>query len=64
MPKLRSKGTIKKRFKITGGGRVKRFKAFHSHKLSKKTSKRKRNLRKSGILSKADEKRVKKLIRE
>ena len=63
MPKLKSKGTIKKRFKRTGSGKVKRFKAFHSHKLTKKTSKRKRNLRKSGILSKPDERRVKKLMR-
>uniref|UniRef100_A0A7C4U7Z9 Large ribosomal subunit protein bL35 n=1 Tax=candidate division WOR-3 bacterium TaxID=2052148 RepID=A0A7C4U7Z9_UNCW3 len=62
MPKLRSKGSVKKRFKITGGGKIKRFKAFHRHKLSNKSSKRKRNLVKSDIVSKADKKRIKRLI--
>ncbi|MCD6399288.1 50S ribosomal protein L35 [candidate division WOR-3 bacterium] len=57
--KLHSKGTIKKRFKKTGSGKVKRFRAYHRHKLFAKSSKRKRVLKKSTVLDKADEKRVK-----
>jgi len=47
MPKMKSHRGAKKRFSVTGTGKVKRNKAFKSHILTKKTSKRKRNLRRS-----------------
>ncbi|HRU46904.1 MAG TPA: 50S ribosomal protein L35 [Candidatus Marinimicrobia bacterium] len=47
---------------MTGSGKVKRNKAYHSHILTKKSSKRKRNLRQSEILKSADVKRVKKML--
>ncbi|HEX9974638.1 MAG TPA: 50S ribosomal protein L35 [bacterium] len=62
MPKMKSKSGAKKRFKLTGSGKVKRNHAYTSHILTKKTPKRKRNLRKSGIVSDADQKTIKKLI--
>jgi large subunit ribosomal protein L35 len=62
MPKMKSKRGAAKRYKTTGSGKVKRFHAFTSHILTSKTRKRKRNLRKATLVSKADEKRVKKLI--
>lgn len=62
MPKLRSKGSVKKRFKVTGGGKIKRATAFHRHNLAKKNSKRKRNLSKCTLVSKHDEKKLKKII--
>ena len=45
MPKMKSHRGATKRFKVTGNGKVKRMKAFKSHILTKKTSKRKRRLR-------------------
>ncbi len=62
MPKMKSKRGASKRYKTTGSGKVKRFHAFTSHILTSKTRKRKRNLRKSTLVSKADERRVKDLI--
>jgi large subunit ribosomal protein L35 len=62
MPKMKSKRGAAKRYKLTGSGKVKRHQAFASHILTSKTRKRKRNLRKSSLVSKADEKRVKELI--
>lgn len=62
MPKMKSNSGAKKRFKVTAKGRVKRQKAFASHILTKKSPKRKRNLRQSTLVDKADEKRIKKLI--
>ncbi len=53
----------KKRFKVTGSGKVRRFKAFKSHILTKKTSKRKRRLRQSGLVATNGEvKHVKRLL--
>ncbi len=54
MPKMKSKSATKKRFKRTGGGGFKRKQAFMSHILTKKSQKRKRNLRKSSMVDKAD----------
>lgn len=51
-----------KRFKRTGSGKVKRFKAYKSHILTKKNRKRKRDLRTATLVAKADEKRVKKML--
>ncbi|MEM0962841.1 MAG: 50S ribosomal protein L35 [Bacteroidota bacterium] len=62
MPKMKSNSGAKKRFALTGTGRVKRRKAFSSHILTKKSPKRKRNLRETTLVHPADEKRIKKLI--
>ncbi len=50
MPKIKSNRGAAKRFKATGSGKVVRNKAFANHILTKKTRKRKRNLRKSGLV--------------
>ena len=62
MPKLKTFRGVKKRFKLTAKGKIRRRKAYASHIMTKKTTKRKRNLRRSALLSKADEKRIKRLI--
>ena len=62
MPKIKTHSSSKKRFKLTGTGKVKRNKAYKSHILTKKTSKRKRNLRKSAVASDADAAVIKRLI--
>jgi large subunit ribosomal protein L35 len=62
MPKMKSNKSAVKRFKLTANGRVKRGKAFASHLLKQKSTKRKRNYRKPGFLTPADEKRVKDMI--
>ncbi len=51
MPKMKTHKGAKKRFKVTGTGKVRRYKAFKSHILTKKTSKRKRRLRQAGLVS-------------
>ncbi len=62
MPKQKTNRSAAKRFKKTGTGRYKRNKAFRSHILTKKSAKRKRQLRKPTLVAKADEKRVKRLL--
>lgn len=62
MPKMKSHSGAKKRFKKTGNGKVKRRKAGKSHILTKKTTKKKRHLRKETTVDKADEKRVKRML--
>jgi len=62
MPKMKSNSGAKKRFTVTSSGRLKRKKAFASHILTKKSPKRKRNLRKATLVDKADEPRMRKLI--
>ena len=62
MPKMKSNSGAKKRFQLTGSGKVKRKHAFKSHILTKKTTKQKRNLTYSAVVASADEKRVKELI--
>jgi large subunit ribosomal protein L35 len=62
MPKIKTKKGALKRFKRTGGGKLLRSKAFASHILTKKSSKRKRNLRKSTLLDKTDIKKVARLL--
>ena len=52
----------KKRFSLTGSGKIKRKHAFKSHILTKKSTKRKRNLTYDGLVAKADEKNVKLLL--
>ena len=62
MPKMKTNRSAAKRFKKTGGGKYKRRKAYHSHILTKKRTKRKRSLRKPALVSGADKKRVKRLL--
>lgn len=62
MPKMKTHKGAKKRTSITGTGRIKRSKAFKKHILTKKTTKRKRDLRHAGYVSSADEKRVRLLL--
>jgi large subunit ribosomal protein L35 len=62
MPKIKSHRGAAKRFTTTGSGRIKRTKAYASHILTKKNSKRKRNLRKSALVDQTDSKSVRKLI--
>lgn len=62
MPKIKTHSSSKKRFKLTSTGKVKRAKAYKGHILTKKSAKRKRNLRKSAIASDADSAVIKKMI--
>jgi large subunit ribosomal protein L35 len=62
MPKVKSNSGAKKRFKVTGTGKIKRKKAYHSHILTKKSQKRKRNLRKATLVDKSEVKNIKVLI--
>ena len=62
MPKIRISRSASKRFRKTGSGKFKRSKAFKGHLLTGKSSKRKRRLRKAGLVDKADQKRVKRLL--
>ena len=59
MPKMKTKGSAKKRFKLTGTGKIKRKHAFKSHILTKKTKKQKLALTHSTLVHKADEPNVK-----
>jgi large subunit ribosomal protein L35 len=59
MPKMKTKSSAKKRFTITGSGKIKRKHAFKSHILTKKSKKRKRNLTQAGLVNKADLSNVK-----
>ncbi|MEE4178449.1 MAG: 50S ribosomal protein L35 [Bacteroides sp.] len=62
MPKMKTKSGAKKRFTLTATGRVKRKHAYKSHILTKKTTKQKRNLTQTGLVSKADEKNIKAML--
>ena len=62
MPKMKSHSGTKKRFRKTGTGKLMRAKAFKSHILSKKSTKRKRNLRKTDYVAATEAKTMKKLI--
>ena len=62
MPKMKSVKSATKRFKRTATGKLKRYNAFASHILAKKSTKRKRNYRHATMLSKADQNRISKLI--
>ena len=62
MPKMKSISGAKKRFTLTGTGKVKRKHAYHSHILTKKTKKQKRNLDHFTTVARVDEKRVKALL--
>ncbi len=62
MPKQKTNSSAKKRFKITGTGKIKRKHAFKSHILTKKSTKRKRNLTHAGLVTDSDSNRVKKML--
>ncbi|KOY87708.1 50S ribosomal protein L35 [bacterium 336/3] len=62
MPKVKTNSGAKKRFRLTGTGKVKRKHAFKNHILTKKTTKQKRNLSNFAIVSDADMPRVKALL--
>ena len=63
MPKMKSHRGARKRFSVTASGKVKRAKAYKSHILTKKTSKRKRRLRQAGLIATNGEvKRMKRLL--
>ena len=62
MPKMKSNRGAAKRFRVTASGKVKKHSAHHSHILTKKSAKRKRNLRKESLVADADMDRVKKMI--
>ena len=62
MPKIKTNSGAKKRFALTGTGKIKRRHAFHSHILTKKTKKQKRNLVHTGIVAKENSKQVRELL--
>ncbi len=62
MPKMKTNAGAKKRFKLTGSGKIKRKHAFMSHILTKKSTKRKRNLSYFTTVNKTDEKNIKLLL--
>ncbi len=62
MPKIKTNRGAAKRFRKTGTGKIRRNKAFTSHILTKKTTKRKRDLRQGAIVAKVDERNISQLI--
>ena len=62
MPKMKTNRAAAKRLKRTSKGKLKRFRANHSHILTKKSKKRKRRLRSSTLVSKSDKKRMDRLM--
>lgn len=62
MPKMKTNAASKKRFDFTGTGKIKRRHAYHSHILTKKSTKQKRNLTYSGLVSSADAAKIKSLL--
>ncbi len=62
MPKLKTRKSAAKRFKVTGTGKIKRRSNFARHILTKKSAKRKRHLASAKLVSKADEKRFREML--
>lgn len=62
MPKVKTNAAAKKRFALTGTGKIKRKHAFHSHILTKKSKKRKRNLDHAALVQDANLKQVRELL--
>ena len=62
MPKIKTNRGAAKRFRKTGTGKIRRNKAFTSHILTKKTTKRKRDLRQASVVNKSDERNISRLI--
>ena len=59
MPKLKTKKGVKSRFKITGSGKIMAYGAGKSHKLTVKSSKRRRKLRHAGVIARCEERKIK-----
>ena len=62
MPKVKTKRGAAKRFTVTKTGKIKRAKAYKSHILTSKCTKRKRNLRKGSLVSAAEKKNIRRLL--
>lgn len=62
MPKIKTNSSAAKRFRVTGGGKIKRNKGFKRHILSSKSKKRKRNLRRATTVAAVEQKNIRKLI--
>jgi large subunit ribosomal protein L35 len=62
MPKVKSRSSVKKRFRLTAKGKVKHRKAFTSHILTKKSRKRKRNLRQGGLVGATQDYKVRQML--
>ena len=62
MPQIKTNAASKKRFALTGTGKIKRKHAYHSHILTKKSKKRKRNLDKTGLVASANMRQVRELL--
>ncbi|MEQ8338815.1 MAG: 50S ribosomal protein L35 [Cyclobacteriaceae bacterium] len=62
MPKVKTKSSAKKRFKVTGSGKIKRKHAFKNHILTKKETKQKRNLGHMALVDKSDEQNIKDML--
>ena len=62
MPKMKSRSGAKKRFKVTGTGKIKRNKAYRRHILTKKTTTQKRKLRKAGLVHETQEHQVRAML--
>ena len=62
MPKIKTNRAAAKRFRVTGSGKIKRNKGFKSHILSSKGKKRKRHLRKAGLVSAVESRNIRQLI--
>jgi large subunit ribosomal protein L35 len=62
MPKIKTSRAAAKRFRYTGTGKIRRSKAYKRHILTKKTQKRKRNLRQAGLVDASNVKKIKKLL--
>ncbi len=62
MPKIKTKSGAKKRFKVTGSGKIKRKRAFMNHILTKKETKQKRRLANKAIVKKVDESNIRPMI--
>jgi len=63
MPKVKTNSSAKKRFKVTGTGKITHQKSFKRHILTKKSNKRKRNMRIDGLVAKPNVYFVKRLLR-
>ncbi len=62
MPKEKSRSSVKKRFRLTAKGHLKRKKAYKSHILTKKSTKRKRNLRQTTLVDATQERKVRSML--
>ena len=62
MPKVKTRRSVKKKFKVTGSGKILRRPAMRSHNLEKKSSKRKRGFRKDREVTKGDRSAIKKML--